>query len=148
LFQTGFALRDTEILKRSSEELFRLRPGSAAWRNNRAALLLISGENPSEALQLTLEGLAQNPSSIVLRINRAIALLQNQRAQEAGPLLDGIDPTRLSPEIANNYHYVRALTHAALNHPEQARLSARQVRQESLFPEQVRRLAEAIPDSP
>lgn len=148
LFQTGFALRDTEILKRSSEELFRLRPGSAACRNNRAALLLISGENPSEALQLTLEGLAQNPSSIVLRINRAIALLQNQRAQEAGPLLDGIDPTRLSPEIANNYHYVRALTHAALNHPEQARLSARQVRQESLFPEQVRRLAEAIPDSP
>lgn len=148
MFQTGFALRDAEILKRSVDELVRLRPGSTAWRNNRAALLLISGENPAEALQLTLEGLAQNPASIVLRINRAIALLQNQRAEEAGPLLDGIDPARLSPEVANNFHYARALTHAALNHPEQARISARQIRQESLFPEQVRRLSEAIPNLP
>lgn len=97
MFQTGFALRDAEILERSVGELVRLRPGSAAWRNNRAALLLISGQEPAEALQLTLEGLAQNPSSVVLRINRAIALLQNQRAEEAGPLLEGIEPNRLSP---------------------------------------------------
>lgn len=145
-FQTGYTLKDVSLLRRAVEELLHLRPGSAVWRNNRAALLLITGDDPKEALQLTVEGLRRQPDSPVFQINHAIALIQNDRSGDAETLLGRIDPRRLgSPEVASNYHFALALVQAAAGRTNDARTTAARVNRDLLLPRQLERLDAAVP---
>lgn len=148
LFHIGYALKDLETLRRATTELNRLHPDSPTAKSNRAALLLLSGEAPAEALELTLAGITEHPQSPTHRINRALALLQHNRPTEASPLLEGLNPSRLPADLAANYFYALALTQAAQQHPEAALATARKIQPGSLFPQQSARLAAALPGDP
>lgn len=140
LFATGFALKDMTLLRRSVAELLRLQPGSPVWKNNRAALLLLSGEEPTEALQLTLEGLSRQPRSPALQINHAIALIQNGRAAEAEPILRAVSVASLPAEAAASYHLGVAEMLAATGRLKEAAEAAKLVERARLLPPQIERL--------
>lgn len=140
VFEAGLAGKDMEILRGSVGELLRLEPNNAAWINNRASLLLIAGEDPSEALRLTLAGLARHPASPLLRINHAMALLANGRAAEAETLLAGVAASRLSGVGLANFQLAMAGVHLALGRREQAKAAAEEVDRDLLLAPQIERL--------
>ncbi len=139
-FKTGYALHDITLLRRTVERLVQTNPGSPIWKNNRAALLLITGEDPLQALELTLEGLRDQPNSTAHQINHAIALIQNKRPSDAESILRAIDPSRLAPEAASNYHLAFAQVHAAAGRTSEQLASASRVNRAHLLPQQVERL--------
>ena len=140
LFAAGLASKDLEVLRRSVAELLRIEPNSMAWMNNRAALLLITGEDPAEALRLTLAGLARQPGSYTLRINHALALLANGQAAEAERLLQSIPVANLPSEALANYYLAVAELHAALGRSRQAVEAAAKANREHLLQPQIARL--------
>jgi predicted Zn-dependent protease len=108
--------------------------------NNRAALLLITGENPAEALRLTFEGLRRQPDSLALQVNHAMALQRNGRTAEAARLLERIPADRLSPDLAASYHLATAEVRAAEGRREDAAAAAGRVERSRLLPPQLARL--------
>ncbi|MBL9136547.1 MAG: hypothetical protein JNK85_11790 [Verrucomicrobiales bacterium] len=107
VFSTAMDARDLETMRTAVDGLLRLHPNSTSWENSRAALLLITGDEPAEALRLTFAGLQRSPSSPELMINHAFALVRNRRVTEARELLLGLDPSRLPPSVASSYRLVQ-----------------------------------------
>jgi Flp pilus assembly protein TadD len=103
LFGVAMEAGDLDPMRSAVDGLLRLQPGSPSWENSRAALLLITGDEPSEALRLTFSGLQRNPGSPELRINHAFALVRNRRVPEAREMLRDIDPARLKADSALSY---------------------------------------------
>jgi len=129
-----------EVLRRSVKELVRIEPGSVAWVNNQAALLLITGDDPPEALRLTLEGLSRNPASPLLKINHALALLRTGRAAEAERILATIASERLPKDGLANFNLAMAEAHLALGRKTQAAEVAGKVDRSRLLGPQLTRL--------
>ncbi len=140
VFSAGLAGKDVEVLRHSVEELLRIEPNNPAWINNRAALLLITGEDPAEAQRLTLAGLARNPTSALLKINHAMALLANGRAAEAEGVLATVAASRLPKEGVANFKLAMAGAQLALGRPEQAAETAAAADRGLLLAPQVERL--------
>lgn len=140
VFSAGLGAKDLEVLRRSAGELLRIEPGNRAWLNNRAALLLITGEEPAEALRLTLEGMSRNPGLVSLKINHAMALVVNDRAAEAEVLLGTIPVSKLPPDAKANYHLAMAQANLALGRMAQAMEAAGQADRSRLLRPQVERL--------
>jgi thioredoxin-like negative regulator of GroEL len=103
LFGTARDLGDVDELRRASEGFARVSPESPLVPINRAAILLITGDDPAEALQLTFAALTRQPNSYALAINHAIALVRNGRAAEADRLLTAIPTASLPPEAVSNH---------------------------------------------
>lgn len=140
VFSAGLMAKDLEVLRRSVGELLRIEPKSLAWGNNQAALLLITGEDPAEALRLTLAGLSRNPGSPTLRINHAMALLAAGRASEAERILETIAILNLPKEGLANFYLAMAEAHLALGRNPQAVEAAGRVDRSLLLGPQVDRL--------
>ncbi len=140
LFSVGLLARDIEVLRRSVGEMSRIEPRNVAWANNRAALLLITGEDPPEALRLTLASLNRHPESPTLRINHAMALLATDRAAEAETVLRTLAGLKLNKDASANYHLAMAETHFALGRKPEAMESGKQVDRSRLLKPQLERL--------
>lgn len=140
VFAVGYSLRDMTLLRRAVAELLRRHPHHAAWKNNRAALLLLTGEAPAEALQLTLEGVSRQPRSVAFRVNHAIALLQNGRPRESLEILDTIDAQQLPSDVGAAFHLARAEALGAVGQTAAALDTARLVDRARLLPQQAERL--------
>jgi len=140
VFSLGLLEKDLETLRRSAGELSRIEPRSIAWANNRAALLLITGEDPAEALRLTLAGLARHPGSSTLRINHVMALLAAGRAAEAERTLQSLVSSKLSKEVLANFELAMAETHLALGRKPEALETAGRVDRSQLLSPQLERL--------
>lgn len=95
---------DAEDMLRSSEQCMAIAPGNPAVANNYAATLVVTGRKPAEAVKLTFENLSKFPGNPDFQINHAIALLLNDRAEEAQSLLHTIDANRLSAVQKANFH--------------------------------------------
>lgn len=147
LFQVAWVLRDMERLRTSVAEMVRLDPGSAVWKSNRAALLLVTGENPAEALQLTMEGLQRSPASLPLRLNHAVALFMNGRIDDAAAALERIPGDRLDPDATAAFHLAVAEVRARQGRKSEARAAAVRVDRERLLPPQVERLEKVLRDT-
>jgi tetratricopeptide (TPR) repeat protein len=140
LFSVGLLAKDLEVLRRSVGEMSRIEPRNLAWANNRAALLLITGEDPPEALRLTLASLNLHPESPILRINHAMALLATGRVPEAETVLRTLAGLKLNKDVLANYHLAMAETHFALGRKPEAVESAKRVDRSRLLEPQLKRL--------
>ena len=140
MVSAGLAAKDVEVLRRSVKELVRIEPGSVAWVQNQAALLLITGDDPPEALRLTLEGLSRNPASPLLKINHALALLRTGRAAEADRILATIARERLPKDGLANFNLAMAEAHLALGRKAKAAEVAGKVDRSRLLGPQLTRL--------
>ena len=72
--------------------------------NNYAATLVVTGRKPAEAVKLTFENLSKFPGSPDFQINHAIALLLNDRAEEAQRILVAVDGDKLTAVQRANFH--------------------------------------------
>jgi hypothetical protein len=95
---------DADEMLRSSEQAMALAPGNRAVANNYAATLVLTGHKPAEAVKLTFENLTQFPGSPDFQINHAIALLLNDRIEEAQKVLLEVQADRLTAVQRANFH--------------------------------------------
>ncbi|HOX02337.1 MAG TPA: hypothetical protein P5555_00870 [Candidatus Paceibacterota bacterium] len=100
-------LRRAEDILRATRALYLARTNDIVLINNYAAALIINRQNPDEAVRLTLEVLARNPSSAIAKINHGLALAQNSRPKDAQAILDTIQPASLSPVEASSFYLAR-----------------------------------------
>lgn len=95
---------DADDMLRSSEQSMAIAPGNPAVANNYAATLVVTGRKPAEAVKLTFENLSKFPGSPDFQINHAIALLLNDRAEEAQRILVAVDGDKLTAVQRANFH--------------------------------------------
>ena len=108
--------------------------------NNYAASLLLRGDRGPEAVKVTFEVLDRMPNSVSARVNRALALLQVGRVDEAGPLLASLAGAKLEPATAAVLHFSRFLFHEGKGQKAEAIAVAEKVEQRFLFPLQAEQL--------
>lgn len=135
-FRAAYALKDVSGMDAASRKLLELQPRNPLWMNNRAAVLLITRQDPTEALSLTFQLMNAQPGATAARINHALSLLQNQRTDEAAGLLSTISPAPLAPPEAAAYHVARAEMLAQRREDADALREARLVDESQLMPPQ------------
>ena len=113
-----------------------------ACANNYAATLLVNRDRPEEAVSLTLQILTRFPDSTAAKINHALALLLNQRSDEAEAVLKSIVPEKLSGQEANSYQL--GLFEVCFNQRQydQAWEASDRIAAKHLFPNQLKWLEE------
>jgi hypothetical protein len=135
-FRAAYALKDVAAMETASLRLLELQPRNPVWMNNRAAVLLILRRQPEEALSLTLQVMNAQPLAAAARINHALSLLLNQRADEAAGLLGTVPAARLSATEAAAYHLARTELHFQRREWSDAQRSSGLVDDAQLMPPQ------------
>jgi predicted Zn-dependent protease len=117
----AFAAGDFDGFARASAKAYALAPDRAGAVNNYAAALLLTRDDPGKALDLTgrVYNLAPNNPAVV--INRAEALVQVGRLDDASGLLAGLDEGRLTPNEAAAANFCRAEFQLKKGDPTKAR---------------------------
>jgi hypothetical protein len=100
--QCAFELKQGNRLVDACARAYELR-SNLANLNRYAAALLIQRQNPTEAIKLTVQliSVANTPAA---KLNHCQALLQNQRIDEAGSILAGLDARNYNAEENNTYY--------------------------------------------
>jgi tetratricopeptide (TPR) repeat protein len=104
VFDAAFAAMDHELVLKSAERCYKMRPSELSERNRYAAALMLNRSNATQAIELTLQLYAKYPSSPTTIINHSCALLLNHRAAEARSLLERLRPADLGPTEAQAYY--------------------------------------------
>lgn len=142
--QASYEAREVTSLIEASRRLYLLQATDPVVANNYAASLLLRGDHAGEAVQVTLEVLERMPNSVSARVNRALALIQVGRIEEAGTLLDSLQGTRLEPEVATVLGLARFRYLNAKGAKAEALSAAAAIEQRHLFPQQAEELNAAI----
>jgi predicted Zn-dependent protease len=107
LFTAALHQKDVDALRESTTELLRLLPDSPVALSNRAAMLLVLEEDPTEALEITFRLVNRYPGVPAFQINHAFSLLLNRRIEDAWTLLESLDPSRLDRQAAAAFRLAR-----------------------------------------
>jgi tetratricopeptide (TPR) repeat protein len=107
---------DPDAAIASARRAVELAPGESDYWNSLAQALL-ERDYKRETEQAMREGIAENPSSLVLRSNYAITLLQQGRVDEARAQLDAAE--QLDPDNAV-VHLVRGFYHLTIGRRDRA----------------------------
>lgn len=150
LFDVAYSLRtDDALVLKAATRAHSLQPQNLIWGANYSAALLITRQRPDEALRLTLGFMRANPNSLVARVNHALALIMNQRNDEAAELLGTINVPALNPHEATVFNLVSFELHLNRRDYDRAAATAAAIDPQFLFPSQVRWLQQAkqrLPD--
>ena len=95
-------------MKLASEQALALAPDNSHYKSALAESLLLLREEPAQIIRLTLELITENPNSFSHHINHVLALLLNQRVDEAAALLRKI-PEESAPDAQARaaHHYAQ-----------------------------------------
>ncbi len=138
--QASYESRDVDSLIEASRRLYLLQASDPVVANNYAASLLLRGDRGPEAVKVTFEVLDRMPNSVSARVNRALALLQVGRVDEAGPILTSLAGTKLEPSVAAVMEFARFQFHETKGQKAEAIAAAERVEQRFLFPLQAEQL--------
>jgi predicted Zn-dependent protease len=144
LAKAAFDLKDSELLVSALAGAYKLRPEDLMIINNYAAALLLTREHSAEALRLTAIGIQKEPSNPSLRINHAVALLQNNREAEAEALLGNLDPAGLSADYLAAFHLARFEVCLHQKRFEEAARESEQIDLQHLLPPEKSWLQQAL----
>lgn len=136
--------RQVDVLIEASRRLYELTPKNPVAANNYAASLLLLPDRSAEAVQATFEVLNRQPQSVPARINRALALVQAGRAEDAGQMLASLTGATLNPQETAMLHFTRFGHLRLLGRTNDALAAAALIEQRLLFPTQVEWLNEAV----
>lgn len=142
MFAAAMHLKDVEGLTESTTELLRLRPEDPVALSNRAAMYIVLGEQPTEALEITFRLVTAFPQAAAFRINHAFALLLNRRTDEAWETLRQMDASRLDRHAASAYHLALTELLTARGQFAEALETADKVQPGMILPPQQERLAQ------
>lgn len=140
VFQAGMSLRDVPALTESSEEMLRLSPNDPVALSNRAAMLIVLQEHPTEALEITFRLLSSYPGVAAFQVNHAFSLLLNNRAEDAWNLLQKVNLLRLDRQAESAYYLALAEAQNARGAYPEALAAAERVQPGLILPPQVARL--------
>lgn len=136
LTMAAFESRDEELLIRSARRAHELNPKSPITINNYAAVLLATRTDPEEALKLTLSVTLDRPADRDAELNYILALLQNQRINDAEERLLSMNTLQLGPVQSSVYHLAWFELHVLRQEHSRARLSHSRIDQDLLVPVQ------------
>lgn len=136
LFAAAEGVKDCDLMLQAARQSYALLPTNPSIMNNYAAALLIMRQNPEEAVRLTLQLIAQNPSSIVTKINHSAALLLNERPGEAEAILKTVKTNTLSRAEMTVYNLDLLEAQYRLGRFDQARILAEKIEEEFIYPPQ------------
>jgi hypothetical protein len=139
-FSVAHERKQLEVMARAAERAYELEPGHPVHVNNRAAVLLLKRERPEEVIGLTLRLMAQDPRSVVHRINHSLALIQNERYAEAAAVLEALPLATLSGPEATAYQLCRFEIYAHGGEAGRAWAALDRVDRGYLFPIQIERI--------
>lgn len=101
----GFMSGNTDDLILSAQKAYALSPNDLNVMHNYAASLLVLRKNPAETVNLTLRVLLQRPEDLGCQLNHAMALLQNERLEDAAELLRRMNTLTMTPLETALYHF-------------------------------------------
>jgi predicted Zn-dependent protease len=143
LAKTAFESRDPDVLVSAMASAYKLRTNDLGIVNNYAAALLATRQRPDEALRLTSRVLEKFPDAAGPRINQAEALLQNQKPDDAEPILRSIEADKLSDEERSQYYLVCFELYLDQHRFDDARKALGGVQPRHLLPTEVKWMSEA-----
>lgn len=136
----AYSLKDADLLLRATKRALELDGENRIARNNYAAALVTAGREPQEAIKETFQLMNDFPELSAIRINHALALIQNDRFDEADRLLAAMNPNRLSESERAIYQLACFETLVRQRRFELARKFLVEIHPERLFPVQRERL--------
>lgn len=143
LFDVAYTLKDEALLIDSARRAQKALPDEAPILNNLASALLLTRQNPSEALRHTLSLHSKQPQVAAFRINHAIALIQNHRHSDGLALLADIPFDKFTLRQQAGLHLARLEAHIGLAHWPEAQTQLEAIRPQLLMPSQVAWLEQA-----
>jgi predicted Zn-dependent protease len=148
VYKTAYELKDEDLLLRSASRAHELDPQNVMALNNYAATLLTLRQKPDEAVKITRQLLVQLPGSVAMAYNHGLALLLNQRTQEAEAVLKSVQPDQLKPQENNDYRLAWFELYLQKKQWDLARKSAASVETNNLFASQRNWFEQALKDIP
>jgi hypothetical protein len=106
--RAAYALQDTNVILMATEKAWTLEPANTRAVNNYAAALLANRRDPQLALKLLVELRDNVGDGAALEINRALALNQIGRLDDAAALLGAVNPMQLPAKSAAAWHFALA----------------------------------------
>ncbi len=140
MVMVAYGMKDEALLSRAAAAAFALSPTSWPAQNNFAAALAITGRLPGEAVKETFQLFSRFPESPSIRINHALALLQNHRYAEADGLLAVLDASALKESERTVYSLACFATLMAQKRFDLARRFQSEIDPAFLFPTQTNQL--------
>jgi tetratricopeptide (TPR) repeat protein len=140
---TAYDRGDIESMLKAAEKGHRLAPEDPVLANNYAAALLLLRQRPAEAIEITRRNFSRAPGDLGVRINHSLALLQNERVEEAGELLSGINLKTLSGFEYSTVQFARFEYFLKRGERSEALAAYREIRPYHLKPPQARWLEAA-----
>lgn len=136
VFMSANEMKQADLLLTSASNCFRLQATSTLAAHNYAAALLVSHQRPEEAVRLTMDVLSSRPGSYPAMINHSLALIANQRLDDAEKLMQTIPVGRLSQEEASSYYLAALQIKVARHQTNQIVEIAQRINLSNLFPEE------------
>lgn len=140
---TAYQAGDIEAMLHAAERAYKLAPDNLIVINNYAAALLMLRKRPSEAIQLTLRRVQANSSDPGAQLNHVLALLQNQRLDEAERLLKTLPERGLTPVMTTVLNLAWFETHLLRGRRAEAAKAHQGIKPELLAPPQRKWVEEA-----
>lgn len=125
------------VLSTAAQKTWELEPKKIAHVNNYAAVLLVTRQKPEQAIQLSMQLLAAEPANNDRKVNHVLALLQNQRLDEAEKLLKSLNPVALNLNEGAIANYGWFELHIRRGEKELARRRYPTVERSQLLPPQL-----------
>jgi predicted Zn-dependent protease len=147
-FRVAELLKDVDFMLASARQAYELNPNDPYAVNNYAAALLITRQNPEQAIKLSLPFYSQNPNLLHAVVNHSAALLLNGRPQEAKSLLERIPTNALDRTQLALYNLDLFETYLRLNRFDLARAVSDRIDPDRLYPNQREWLQKARQDLP
>jgi hypothetical protein len=147
-FDTAIKLKDADWALKTATQTYRAKPDDPSMLNRYAAALILNRVRTEEAVKLTLQLLNLYPSSVAARINHSMALLLNNRTEEARKVLTGLNPLSLKPDERASYELASFEIHLNSREMNDAWKSFDQIDRSQLFPNQVQWLDKKITELP
>lgn len=147
-FNAAYRLRDAAWLLQTASESYHANPSDSVLLNRYAAALILNRAQPQEAVKLTFQLVNVYPDSEAVRINHAMALLQNGRITEAQNILKSMNSAALSSSESTSYYLALFEANLNLSQLSEARKAAARIDRSHLFPNQIKWLEEKISTLP
>ena len=144
LSAAAYESKNQELIQSSIEKAYSIDPKNRAIAHNYAAMLIATEKKTDLALKLIFQLIASNPTSIDLRINQCLALINGGRIADADLALRKLDASRLPPNEQSVIHYAWFRIHASRQQKELARRAAAEINRTSLLQPQIDHLERTL----
>ena len=135
-FASAYKLKRADLIAEAAQRMMAIDPTNVVSLNNYAAALLVRRERPEEAIRFTMQLINQNASNIGFILNHGLALLQNDRVEEAESHFRRLASNELRPELVTSLGLGWFELYFKTDDKDKAKTALLDVNETHLFPEQ------------